>query len=220
MRRFALFALVLAVGCGKKHQSGLDPAQDWNAEQGDVQVGGAGPANPHAATPGGQSDDPHAGIDVSGDSNGDPGASEQANPHGAGGVDVTKMGFASPDPDRPIDPDHRVRGVITVDAKLADRASPGGAVFVIAKRADASGAASGPPLAVEKLAWDKGSLPFELTDAQAMIAGTTLDGDVVVQARFDHDGDAGSKQPGDLVGEARVKIPADNVKITLDSVLP
>ena len=58
-----------------------------------------------------------------------------------------------------------------------------------------------------------------MTEAQAMIAGTQLTGDVVVTARYDQDGDALSKQPGDISGSIRVKIPADNVTLTLDDVL-
>ena len=63
-------------------------------------------------------------------------------------------------------------------------------------------------------------LPFEMTEKQAMIAGTELTGDVVVTARYDQDGDALSKQSGDITGSIKVKIPADNVTLTLDEVLP
>jgi hypothetical protein len=98
---------------------------------------------------------------------------------------------------------------------------PGTAVFLTVRRAGDDGAPSGPPLAVDKLTWSGGdSLPFELTEAQAMVAGTDLSGDVVVMARYDQDTDASSKQPGDITGQARVKIPADHVKLTLDTVLP
>jgi hypothetical protein len=92
-------------------------------------------------------------------------------------------------------------------------------VFVIVKRAGDDGTPQGPPLAVEKLTWSNNELPFELTEKQAMIAGTELTGDVVVSARYDQDGDAISKQPGDIAGSVRVKVPADNVQLTLDDVL-
>jgi hypothetical protein len=39
-------------------------------------------------------------------------------------------------------------------------------------------------------------------------------------ARYDQDSDAMSKQPGDVTGQLRVKIPAVNVKLALDTVLP
>src|SRR6185503_5518330 len=51
----------------------------------------------------------------------------------------------------------------------------------------------------------------------AMVAGTELSGDVVVTARYDQDTDALTKQPGDITGQVRVTIPADNVKLTLDT---
>jgi hypothetical protein len=169
----------------------------------------AQPANPHAAA---DPSNPHAGLDM-------------ANPHAGmdmsgSSTDISKLGLPPPDPDRPIDPAHHVKGTIVVDAKAKDRTPPGGAVFVVVKQADASGQPAGPPLAVEKLTWQSGGLPFELTEANAMIAGTQLAGDVVITARYDHDGDAISKQPGDVVGQLHVKIPADGVKLTLDQILP
>jgi hypothetical protein len=97
---------------------------------------------------------------------------------------------------------------------------PGTAIFLIVKRAGPDGGPVGSPLAVDKLAWRTDGVPFELTDAQAMVAGTELTGDVVVSARYDQDSDALSKEPGDVTGQVRVKIPADHVKLTLDTVLP
>jgi hypothetical protein len=136
-----------------------------------------------------------------------------------GGADVSKMGLPAPDPNRVVDPTHHVRGTIRVHPKAKDRAPIGGSLFVIVKR-DVDGKASGPPLAVDKLTLSKDDLPFEMTERQAMIGGTELTGDVVVLVRYDHDGDALSKQPGDVTGEAHVKIPADKVVVTLDTILP
>jgi hypothetical protein len=42
----------------------------------------------------------------------------------------------------------------------------------------------------------------------------------VITARYDQDGDAISKQPGDITGQLRVKVPAENVSLVLDNVLP
>jgi len=137
-----------------------------------------------------------------------------------GGIDTSKMGALAPDPNRKIDPSHRITGVIAVHPKAAERAKAGGAIFVIVKKADASGAPTGTPLAVDKLVWNGQPLPFELTEGQAMIAGTELSGDVVITARYDQDGDAMTKQPGDIVGTLRVKVPADKANIFLDDILP
>jgi hypothetical protein len=222
----AIALLAVLAGCGGKKTQGLAPAQDWNAEAaGAAPAAAAGPSphNPHVAIGGGDPNDPHSGVDMTGgggDPN-DPHASvDMNNPHAGGGVDVTKMGLPTPDPDRQIDPTHHIRGVIKIHPKAKDRVAAGGAIFLIAKKADASGQPSGPPLAVEKLTWTKDELPFELTEANAMVGGTQLAGDVVVLARYDQDGDALSKQPGDVTGQLRVKVPAENVNLFLDTILP
>jgi hypothetical protein len=177
---------------------------------GDPHAGLDGEGDPHAGLNLGDLNDPrnpHAGLDMS------------QNPHG-GGTDVTKLGLEAPDPDRAIDPSRRVAGMLTVDPKSQDRVKAGGVVFLIVKRAGPDGVPSGSPLAVDKLSWKAGGVAFELTDAQAMVAGTELAGDVVVMARYDQDSDAMTKEPGDVTGQTRVKIPANDVKLTLDTVLP
>jgi hypothetical protein len=147
-------------------------------------------------------------------------AQQPNNPHAGMGADVSQLGLPPPDPNRPIDPSHHVKGFVKIHPKAKDRVKAGAAVFLIVKRADASGQPTGTPLAVEKLDWGAGdTVPFELTEQQAMIAGTQLTGDVVVIAHYDQDGDAISKQPGDVMGQVKVKIPADNVTLFLDDVL-
>jgi hypothetical protein len=170
-------------------------------------------ANPHsAANPheGVDMDDPHAGVDMN-------------NPHGdmaGAATDVSKLGLPPPDPNRAADPSHHVTGVIRIHPKAKDRVKAGTPVFVIVKQ-DVNGAASGPPLAVDKLTWGStNEIPFRMTEAQAMIGGTQLTGAVIVVARYDQDSDALTKQPGDISGETHVKVPADNVVLTLDNVLP
>jgi hypothetical protein len=239
MTRFAL-VLALLAGCSSKksNDQGLPPAQEWGANQGAPAQPPAAAANPHAG--GDQSlpppsvvdengQDPHAGLrgappaGILDENGNDPhaGLPAGANPHGGpAGMDTTTMGALAPDPNRPIDPAHHIRGLIKVHPKAADRAKTGGAIFVIVKQADATGQPTGTPLAVDKLTWTGKDLPFELSEAQAMIKGTQLTGDVVIVARYDQDGDAITKQPGDITGQLRVKIPADNVSLFLDTVLP
>lgn len=201
MLRYVAIAILGLSGCSDKHrEGGLPPAQEWGSASGGT--GQVAPKNPHAAA-----GDPHAGL----------------NPHagmGGGSPDVGAMGLPAPDPNRPIDPSHRVKGVIALGPKASGGAKAGTAVFVVVKRADASGAPTGTPLAVDKLTWDKAELPFEVTERQAMIAGTQLTGDVIIIAHYDQDGDAISKQPGDILGQVRVTVPADNVKLVLDQVVP
>lgn len=219
MGRLVVIAAVLVslTACEKKKNEGLPPAQEWGSNPGDMppvqQQGKA--ANPHAGMAMGGAD-PHAGVDM----NNPHAGIDMGNPHGeGGGVDVEKMGLPAPDPTRKIDPTHHVKGVIKIHEKAKSRVAAGGTVFIIVKKAGPDGAPSGPPVAVDKLTWQKDELPFEMTEAQAMIAGTELTGDVVVTARYDQDGDALSKQPGDITGSIKVKIPADKVTLTLDDVL-
>ncbi|MBA3455262.1 MAG: hypothetical protein H0T42_19380 [Deltaproteobacteria bacterium] len=228
MRSFLFLAVILAAtGCSrdKKTQDGLPPAQEWKADETGAMVQtGKGSAQP-APPPGmqnpkggghGAPNDPHAGLGI-----------DPVDPHagmGGGGAhggspDVGQMGLPAPDPNRPIDPTRYVKGVIKIHEKAKGRAKAGIPVFIVVKRADASGAPTGPALAVEKLTWNNTDITFELTEKQAMVGGTELTGDVVVTARYDQDGDALSKEPGDIVGNARVKLPADNVQIWLDTIL-
>jgi len=224
--RALLFVSVLAAlsACSrdKKSSDGLPPAQEWKQDSTGAMVqmspgakqpapppgmAGAAGGNPH----GGMANDPHAGLGI-----------DPTDPHGGmggGGADVAAMGLPSPDPNRPIDPSRYVKGVIKIHEKAKARAKAGVPLFIVVKRADASGQPTGTALAVDKLTWDNGDLMFELTEKQAMVAGTELTGDVVVTARYDQDGDALSKEPGDIVGTARVKLPADNVQILLDTIL-
>jgi hypothetical protein len=230
--RFApvLVATLLLAGCGKKSQDGLPPAKDWSGGQmAEAQPQpGAAKTNPHGSEATGAN--PHAmgGGSMGGMPPGHPPTEEglppghPPMPGGAAapsGPDVTQMGLTAPDPNRKVDPSRRIRGVLKVDAKAKANVKAGGAVFLIVKKADAKGAPTGPPLAVDKVTYADG-LKFELTEAQAMVAGTELVGDVVVTARYDQDSDAISKQPGDVTGMVRVKVPADNVELKLDTVLP
>jgi hypothetical protein len=230
MRLALLLVAILTAGCSKKTQEGLPPATEWQADQ-----AGMDPnvVKPRAVTP--PNGDPHAGVpgappigaEDDGDEpgNADPHAGIVGAPPIAGGgqmpptTDVTKMGLSAPDKSRPIDPTHHISGVLKLDAKAKGMLKPDGAIFVIAKHPGADGQPAGAALAVDKLTWTKDGMAFELTEAQAMVAGTELTGDVIVMARYDQDSDAMTKQPGDVMGMVRVKVPADNVTLSLDTIL-
>jgi hypothetical protein len=112
-----------------------------------------------------------------------------------------------------------LEGVIKVDGKLKDKIQPGDTIFVVARKYDDSGA-PGMPLAVKKLVAAKFPLPFELDSRDAMLVGTQLAGKVVVTARVDKDGDAMTKNPGDVTGQSKpVAPPQKNVVVDLDKVL-
>jgi len=227
MGRFLAIAIALGTvgACKDKSKSeGLPPAQEWSANAGDLapaqQPGAAARSNPHAGN------NPHAGVpgapDLSEEEEG--GGLPAGHPpidqaHGGGMGGSGDMAAMAPDPDRAIDPTKKISGVIKVHPKVKDKVTSGATIFISVKRS-VDGAPSGFPLAAEKLTWGKGDLPFELTDAQAMVKGTEFTGEVVVTAWVDHDGDASTKTTGDVIGSMRLKIPAEKVAITLDDVIP
>ena len=219
-------ALLLLVACSKQ-ADGLPPATEWNTDD-PVAAAGTMPSKPQGGFSDEESDDPHRGV---------PGAPPIAgggkrNPHegvpgappipdnaevpgGTGGTgataDVTKLGYSSPDPNRPIDPTRHIKGFLKLDAKIKDRVKPGDIIFLMVRKAGADGMPTGAPIAVDRTTWSGDAVPFELGEKQAMIAGAP---DLV-----DHDQDAMTRQPGDITGMTKVTIPADGVTVNLDTLL-
>lgn len=230
-----------------KDYRGLPPAESWQApnpaSSGSAPGAAAtqGMGNPHAGM---NMNDPHAGLDMNNPHAGmdmndphaglnmnDPHAGlDMNNPHGGmghpqggmgdGGVDVTQLGLQPPDPARAIDPGKFLKGTIKPSAETRSRIAPGAVIFLSVKRADpATGQPTGAPLAVQRVPLSAWPLWFELTEADAMVSGTAFDGDVVITAWSDQDQDAISKQPGDVQGQVRAKIPAKDLVLVLDKVV-
>ena len=79
-------------------------------------------------------------------------------------------------------------------------------------------------LAVDKIRLDGPNdfpLRYTLTGRHVMTPGTVLSGSVRVSARVDQDGDALSKQPGDLTGAhpKAVRVSGDPIHFTLDTAI-
>ena len=208
--RFAL-ALVLVAACGGKASDGLPPATDWNT--GD-DPGAIAPPTPPQGGP--KVVDPHEGVE------GAPPLTDDQIPDQQMPDDPTHAQVQPQMPDdhggvqnptAPIDPNKRIKGVFKINAKVADKIKPDGAIFLIVKKPDAAGQPTGSALAVDRVTWKGAGQGFE-------IGFDEVSGDVIVQARYDLDGDASTKNPGDVVGQVRAKIPSDNVVIELDTVLP
>jgi hypothetical protein len=118
-----------------------------------------------------------------------------------------------------FDPKSVVTGELRLDPKLAARVQAGDVVFLMARVADADGN-PGPLVAVKKLTAGKWPAAFELDGRDAMMTGTKMEGRVVITARVDKDGDAISKNPGDVTGKSKaVTLPAQKVVVNLDTVL-
>jgi cytochrome c-type biogenesis protein CcmH len=102
-----------------------------------------------------------------------------------------------------------ITGTIALAPKL--KAGPSDVLYVMAKKGTAT-------LAVRRV--DKPSFPFafEISGGDAMMGGGSFEGPVDVVARLSRTGDA-IPAKGDLEGTAKdVKVPAKNVRLTIDSV--
>jgi hypothetical protein len=131
-----------------------------------------------------------------------------------------QLGLPPPDPERAVDPEKFLRGTLKPTAATKARVPPGAVIFLSVKRADpATGQPTGASLAVKRLQLSAWPLWFELTGADAMIGGTAFDGDVVITAWSDQDQDAIGKQPGDVQGQVRAKIPARDLELVLDKII-
>jgi hypothetical protein len=192
-------------------------------------------ADPHGAL---AARDPHAGMDLAGDPHagmnlgGDPhaGMNLGGDPHAGMNLADPHAGMSADDPHggmvmaqgpaKPVDPSMFLRGTIAGNKQTADKIKPGDVVFVSVKPINpATGEIIGGTIAVDRL--EVATLPvrFDLTGNNAMFPNTTFEGEVVIQARVDHDGEARTKQPGDVEGQVRAKIPADKIALILDTVI-
>jgi hypothetical protein len=118
-----------------------------------------------------------------------------------------------------FDPKTVISGVLRLDDKVKAKVKEGDAIFLTVRQHDPSGA-KGPILAVKKLTAAKFPAPFQLDNRDAMMAGTKLGGKVVVYVTIDKDGDAITKNPGDVTGTSRpLDLPSQKVVVTLDTLL-
>jgi hypothetical protein len=118
-----------------------------------------------------------------------------------------------------FDPKSVISGVLRLDDKLKSKVKEGDAIFLVVRQHDPSGA-KGPILAVKKLNASKWPALFQLDNRDAMMAGTKLTGKVVVGVTVDKDGDAITKNPGDITGVSQpLDVPADKVVVDLDTLL-
>ena len=110
-----------------------------------------------------------------------------------------------------------IAGVVTIDPALASRQAPNDVLFVIVRRPGGSPR----PLAAVRIEHPRFPVPFEITSADVMIAGSELKGMVAVVARLDKDGSAGPAQAGDIEGEFSknpTMVGAKDVEIVLNKV--
>ena len=95
-----------------------------------------------------------------------------------------------------------IYGQLTLDDSVKSQVKPGSVVFVVVRRSVAQG--KGMLIAATKLnGVTRGSFPLRYVVKQSdAMMGAPLIGKVTVSARIDQDGDAISKQSGDIIGQA------------------
>lgn len=145
--------------------------------------------------------------------NPDPHAQQaQVDPHGDA-EGLTPGGIA-------FDKNTVIAGALKLDGKTKDKVKPGDTIFVVVRGTSTSDAPQGQVLAVRRLDAATFPMTFQIDSRDAMIAGTTLRPPVTLQVRVDKDGDAITKNPGDVVGTATLKtLPVEHLSLTLDRVL-
>jgi hypothetical protein len=136
---------------------------------------------------------------------GHPEVSESGGPAGA----MPAVGEA-------VDPNAKIHGQLVVADAVKGEVRSGDVIFLVV-RAD-EGEAKGTILGVKRLVAGAFPMRFEVDGRDAMIPGVKFAGKVVVGARVDKDGDATTKNPGDVVGSARAEVGAKDVQVVLDTV--
>jgi hypothetical protein len=114
-----------------------------------------------------------------------------------------------------------IYGQLELDDSIKDQIKPGSVVFVVVRRFIPQG--KGMLIAATKrdgVTKDSFPLRYVVKQSDAMM-GAPLVGKVTVSARIDQDGDAISKQPGDLTGQAEkaVMVGVNPVVIKFTQVL-
>lgn len=124
-----------------------------------------------------------------------------------------------PGPEVPA-PQGSIKGLIRPTAQTRIGIPKGAVIFVLVHRAHPeTGNPMGTPLAVKRLRFLVWPTRFEITEQDALVAGTRLEGEVVITAWADQDQDPVTKMPGDIQGRTKAIIPIDDLEVALDTVI-
>lgn len=110
-----------------------------------------------------------------------------------------------------------IHGTVQLAKDLEGQVVPGSVLFLIARRQQ-----GGPPLAVKRIPSPRFPLDFELGPDDRMIQALPFAGPLSLSARVDSDGNAMSRTPGDLQGEAAGPFEpgANGIVLVIDQVVP
>jgi hypothetical protein len=109
-----------------------------------------------------------------------------------------------------------IEGTLELAPDLADKVPPGAVLFIIARNAPA-----GPPLAVVRVADPSFPQSFSIGPDDRMLQSVPFAGNISISVRVDGDGDAMTRNPGDLQGgPGTPNAPGDRgVALLIDEVL-
>lgn len=109
-----------------------------------------------------------------------------------------------------------ISGQIFVADELVENVNGQAVLFIIARKE------VGPPLAVKRVLQPTFPLTYSLSESDAMIPGTVFQGEMIVKARLDADGNAGQLASGDMTGETSRTVPVgtSGVDIKIDTLIP
>ena len=109
-----------------------------------------------------------------------------------------------------------IAGTLSLGPGIEEKVRPGSVLFLIARHAEA-----GPPLAVVRIRDPKFPLDFEIGPDDRMIPSIPFAGPLRLTARIDGDGNAMTRDAGDLAGAAAGSYDpgARGVQVLIDEVL-
>jgi len=103
-----------------------------------------------------------------------------------------------------------IRGTIVLASELEGAVPRGGVLFLVARRPT-----GGPPVAVKRIADPSFPMEFEIGPGDRMIQTIPFEGPLFLTARVDADGNATSRDPGDLAGAAPAPVEAGATGVTV-----
>jgi len=106
-----------------------------------------------------------------------------------------------------------IRGVVDVAPELADGVAEGAVLFLIIRSGEA-----GPPTAVKRIASPRFPLEFSIGPEDRMVQTMPFQGPLTLTARLDGDGNATTREAGDLQGQLSESVDpgATGIALTLD----
>ena len=113
----------------------------------------------------------------------------------------------------------QLEGIVVASTEIASQVKRGSILFLSIKPINPdTGAILGNTIAAMRIDLNALPVPFRMTRANMMFQGVDFDGDVLLSARIDQDGDAITKHAGDIEGSIQTKIPSTGITLTLDVV--